>query len=166
MPSPKPIVYVDANVVIEAHRAGCWRTFIARYDVRTTRECWRELGRGDPRDSDYVPVDTTALASEVVVCDVTTSMLATAITRAPSCAMIHRGERELLAWVAAQSGEVLLMTTADRAAVKSACRLGLDTRLISLEELAERSGCRPALRSWFCKRWLSQVKTEVLLEDF
>lgn len=164
MPPPKPIVYVDANVVIEANRTRCWPALAARYDVRTTRECWRELGRGDPRDSDYVPVDTASLANQVGVHDATTAMLTAAFARAPQCALIHRGERELLAWVAAQTGEVLLLTTADRAAVKAACRLKLESRLVSLEELAERIGERPAVKSWYSKRWLSQVKTEALLD--
>ena len=164
MPPPKPIVFVDANVVIEAHRTRCWPALAARYDVRTTRECWRELSRGDPRDSDYVPVDLKALAGQVSVHDATTAMLAAAAARAPQCALIHRGERELLAWVAAQTGEVLLLTTADRAAVKAACRLKQASRLVSLEELAEQIGERPAVRGWFRKRWLSQVRTEVLLE--
>ena len=164
MPPVNPIVYVDTNVVIEAHRVRCWQALATRYHIHTTRECWRELGRGDSRDPDYVPVDLVALAKQVTVHDVTTVMLAVAATRAPQCALIDRGERDLLAWVAGQKGQVLLLTTADRAAVKAACQLGLDSRLVALEDLMDRVGAHPALKNWFRKGWLSHVKTEALLE--
>jgi hypothetical protein len=62
--------------------------------------------------------------------------------------------------------DVWVLTTADRAAVRTACALGMDARLVSLEELAAGSGQKPKLNEWFTKNWLGKVKTEYLLDGF
>jgi hypothetical protein len=46
---------------------------------------------------------------------------------------------------------------------RTACALGLDDRLRSLEELAHACGQKPKVEEWFTKKWLSKVKTEYLL---
>ena len=85
--------------------------------------------------------------------------------RTPLLNQIDAGERHLLAYVAAQDKNALLLTTGDRAAVRAACALGLDDRLRSLEELAGACGQKPAVAEWFKKKWLSTVKTEFVLDS-
>jgi hypothetical protein len=88
-----------------------------------------------------------------------------ASTRASGIVALDAGERDLLAHVAAKTKDAWLITTADRAAVKTACALKLDGRLISLEELASQCGQKPKLKEWFQKKWLSNVRSEFLLDS-
>jgi len=80
---------------------------------------------------------------------------------------LDKGERHLLTHVVdLKDRNVWVLTTADRAAVKMACALSLDVRLVSLEELAAGSGQKPGLNEWFTKNWLGKVRTEYLLDGF
>ena len=165
MPPARQIVYVDTNVVIEAVDTGCWAALLNRFDVRTVAEVRRETQAGNRLIKSYVVVDKTQFDAKVTVAEVTKVQLAAAQLRTPLLSQIDPGERHLLAYVAAQDKNALLLTTGDRAAVRAACALGLDDRLRSLEELAGACGQKPAVGDWFTKKWLSKVKTELLLDS-
>ena len=164
MAPARQIVYVDTNVVIEAVDTGCWAALLNKFDVRTVAEVRRETQAGNRLIKNYVVVDKTQFDAKVTVAEVTKVQLAAAQLRTPLLNQIDPGERHLLAYVAMQDRNALLLTTGDRAAVRAACALGLDERLRSLEELAGACGQRPAVADWFTKKWLSKVKTEFLLE--
>jgi hypothetical protein len=102
--------------------------------------------------------------ANVTVHAVTAADVLNATVKASNLAAIDKGERDLLAWAAAQNPNALLLTTGDRAAVKAACSLKLDGRLCSLEELAKQCGLSPKLNLWFTKDWLGSVKTEFLFD--
>ena len=163
--SPRQIVYVDTNVVIEATDTGCWTALLERFDIRTVAEVRRETQAGDRRIKKYVVVDKNLFDAKVTVTDVTQLQIAEAQLRTPLIAQIDEGERHLLAFVAAQDKNALLLTTGDRAAVRASCALGLADRLRSLEELARTCGQKPILNEWYTTKWLSTVKTEYLLES-
>lgn len=165
MPPSRQIVYVDTNVVIEAVDTGCWAALLNKFDVRTVAEVRRETQAGNRLIKSYVVVDKTQFDAKVTVAEVTKVQLAAAQLRTPLLSQIDPGERHLLAYVAAQDKNALLLTTGDRAAVRAACALGLDDRLRSLEELAGACGQKPAVGDWFTKKWLSKVKTEFLLDS-
>lgn len=163
MPPARQIVYVDTNVVIEAVDTKCWAALLNKYDVRTVAEVRRETQAGNRLIKNYVVVDKTLFDTKVTVAEVTKVQLAAAQLRTPLLSQIDPGERHLLAYVAAQDKNALLLTTGDRAAVRAACALRLDDRLRSLEELASACGQNPAVAEWFTKKWLSRVKTEFFL---
>lgn len=166
MPAPvRQVVYVDTNVVIEATRTGCWKALLERFDVRTVAEVRREAQAGDPKAKEYVAVDVKIFKESVTVCEVTQKQIVSAQLRSRLITQIDAGERDLLAYVAAQDKSALVLTTGDRAAVRAACALGLDNQLRSLEELAKDCGERPAVGNWFTKTWLGKVKTECLLDS-
>ena len=164
MPQPaRQIVYVDTNVVIEAIDCGCWKALLNHYDVRTVAEVRREAQAGNRRIKSYVVVDDALFDSKVTVVEVTNTQVAAAQLRSRLMTQIDPGERDLLAYVAVQDQNALVLTTGDRAAVRAACALGLAERLRSLEELAGDCGQKPAVADWFTKKWLSKVKMEFLL---
>jgi len=164
MPAPaRQIVYVDTNVVIEAIDTGCWKALLNQFDIRTVAEVRRETQAGHRRIKSYVVVDKDLFDEKVKVFEATSVQIAAAQLRTRLMAQIDAGERDLLAYVAAQDKNALLLTTGDRAAVRTACALGLDDRLRSLEELAHACGQKPKVEEWFTKKWLSKVKTEYLL---
>jgi hypothetical protein len=163
-PAARQVVYVDTNVVIEATRTACWATLIQHFDVRTVEVVRQEAQSGKGRGKGYVPVDASVFDANVKVEKVSQVQIAAAQLRSTLIAQIDAGERELLAYVATQDKNALLLSTGDRAAVRAACALGLDNQLRSLEELAQKCGQQPDVAEWFTKAWLSRVRTECLLD--
>jgi hypothetical protein len=165
MPLVRKVVYVDTNVVLEAHRTGCWADLIERFDVRTVEIVQSETQSGDCRQRGYVVVNMREFCVKVTINNVTDVQRLKASARAPSLTALDAGERDLLAFVASEDPGSLLLTTADKAAVKTACQLGLETRLISLEDMAGQCGKNPPLKRHYTKSWLGQVRTEFLFEN-
>lgn len=163
MPPARQIVYVDTNVVIEAIDTGCWAALLNHFDIRTVTEVRRETQAGNRRIKGYVVVDKSQFDAKVTVTETTKVQLAAAQLSTRLMVQIDAGERHLLAFVAAQDKNALLLTTGDRAAVRTACALGLEDCLRSLEELAYACGQKPKVEEWFTKKWLSRVKTDYLL---
>jgi hypothetical protein len=165
MPPSKQIIYVDTNVIIEATRTGCWKAILNKFDVRTVETVKKEALRVPADKSQYVPIDAELITKHVNVEKPGAADVLMASTRASGIVALDAGERDLLAHVAAKTKDAWLITTADRAAVKTACALKLDGRLISLEELASQCGQKPKLKEWFQKKWLSNVRSEFLLDS-
>jgi len=161
-PRSRKVVYVDTNVVIEATRTGCWKALLQTFDIRSVSRVREEAAKEPKNKEGYVPVDMVLFDSKVTVEEVTDADVLMAASTASSIVSLDAGEKYLLARVA-KNPDALLLTTGDKAAVKSVCQLGLGDRLISLQELAEDCGQKPKLREWFTKKWLGQVKTEFLL---
>lgn len=164
MPSPRKVIYVDTNVVLEAQRTGCLSDIVERFDVRTVEMVQTEIQTGDRRREGYVTVNMEEFSRKTTITKVTDVQILQASARAPSLPALDAGERDLLAFVASEDPRSLLLTTADKAAVKTACQLGLDNCLISLEEIAGQCGKSPALKKQYSKSWLGQVRAEFLFD--
>lgn len=167
MATPKKIVYADTNAIIEATRAGCLKGILSLYDVRTVEEVRKEALHVPKDKKSFVKVDEALFRSQVKVSPVKEADILRAAVKAPGLMALDKGERDLLAHVATMKDpDVWVLTTADRAAVRTACALGMDAKLVSLEELAAGSGQKPKLNEWFTKNWLGKVRTEYLLDGF
>lgn len=165
MATPRKIVYVDTNAIIEATRTGCLKAILNQYDVRTVEEVRRESLRVPKNKKPYVKVDESLFRSQVSVAAVNEADVLRAAVKAHGLMALDMGERDLLAHVAGlKDTNLWILTTADRAAVRTACALGIESKLISLEELATGSGQKPKLSEWFTKTWLGKVRTEYLLD--
>jgi hypothetical protein len=166
MPPLPKIVYVDTNVIIEAVRTGCWKSIAQRFAIHTVATVRDEALKVPADKSRYVPVDASTIFRHVTVEMVSQADILLASAKTPNISALDAGERDLLAHVAARHDDAWIVTTADKAAVKTACALGLESKLVSLEELAEASGSKPKLHEWHLKRWLSKVRSEFLLDHF
>jgi len=113
----RPVVYLDTCVIIEAHRVGCWKQLVSRYELHTVRRCCEELADGNPHDPEYVPVDRNQIAEDMIVHDCERRQSIAAATKAASFGGLDAGERDLLAWCADQDPEAMIITTGDRAAI-------------------------------------------------
>lgn len=164
MPQLPKIVYVDTNVIIEATRTGCWKSIAQRFAIHTVETVRDEALKVPTDKTNYVSVDGESISRHVTVESVSPADVLLASVKTPGILALDAGERDLLAHVAARCGSAWIVTTADKAAVKSACALGLDSKLVSLEELAEASGSKPKLNEWYLKRWLGKVRSEFLLD--
>jgi len=167
MATPKKIVYIDTNAIIEATRTGCLKAILNHYDVRTVEEVRKESLHVPKDKKSFVKVDEALFRSQVNVSPVSEADILRAAVKAPGLMALDKGERDLLAHVAdLKDPDVWVLTTADRAAVRTACALSIEPRLVSLEELATGSGQKPKLSEWFTKNWLRKVRTEYLLDGF
>lgn len=165
-PSKQSKVYMDTNVILEAHRTSCWRGMANFYDVQIVEEIDRELDKQNPADSRWIEVDMVKLRLCVAVHKVSQEMVAMIELASSRVGDIHPGERDLLAF-ARLDKSAWLLTAGDRGAVKAACALGMTERLRTLEGLASQAGIQPklALNYHYTNKWLSEVKTEYLLES-
>lgn len=161
---PKEILYVDTCVVIEATRAGCWNAVAGHFQIHTVDEVSKELATKPDIVHGYVNIDIKAFLKQAVIEPKQPQALLQAAANSAAITALDPGERYLLAHVFVIEKNGWLVTTGDKAAVKTACSLGLSERLISLEEVADKCGQRPTLNSWYTKKWLSDQKTAYLLE--
>jgi len=165
MTASRKVVYVDTNVIIEATRTGCWKAILNHFDVRTVTEVQREALTVPANKKSYVPIDANLFNSHVKIETVGRIEVLKASVKSPGLTALDAGERDLLAHLAGLGDDVWLVTTADRAAVRTACELKMDSRLVSLEHLAAECGQKPKVNDWFTNRWLGNVRTDFLFDS-
>ncbi len=159
------VVFVDTNVIIEAHRTGCWNALVGSYEIHTVETVREESLRGRKDNPEYVVVDARVFDGNVTVHHVSDKERAKAIIEHPGLATLDEGEKDLLAYLYSAGIEVMILTTGDTAAIRMACRLGFADQLRSLEALARKGSTRRALKEWYTSKHLESVKTRCILDD-
>lgn len=166
---PRMRVFVDTNIILEAFRTGCWAAICERFDVETVEKCIEEALTGNPDDPRRIHVDRETLVDGLAARHaVGNRELADLRLNHPGCSGLDDGELHLLAWLHAQGliGQVLvLVSTADKAAIVATGRLGGLDSLASLEQLAQDAGVSrgqlDSLANHYRSRWLDEIKTKV-----
>jgi hypothetical protein len=158
----KRTVFVDTNIIIEAHRTGCWRDISSRCDIHIVKSVYEEALSGRKTRAGYIEVNQTELQHSVTIHEVTNKQIADAIGACPELVNVDKGERDLLSFLHTYPEEIWFLTTADKAAVKAAYALGLRERFISLEKLAGVTTI--PLRGGYTEAALSAICTECLLD--
>ncbi len=94
--------------------------------------------------------------------------LATLVLSNPACSTLDDGEKHLFAWLFANKllpSQVIVVTTADKAALVASHGLGWLDSMTSLEDLARKAGVGrgnlDALVSQYRNDWLSSIKTKI-----
>jgi len=155
-------IVLDTNAIIEAHRVKCWKLMLEYFAVESTEECCREAASGESRTAGYVVVDVPAMREAIRIHRPPAAMIARAATTALNFQSIDPGEREVLA-VAMADPRLQRIGTADRIAIQVASQLGLLDRVVSLEEILETVGDSRPLMAHHCKKWLSDIRLQLLL---
>lgn len=163
--------FVDTNIILEAFRTGCWNALCEQYAIETVEKCIEEALTGNASDPRHIAIDRTVLVAglsgrhAVSKRDVVELVLAH-----PHCHALDDGELHLLAWLNANGllpGALILLSTADKAAVVATGRLGWMDSLTSLEFLAQRSGATRGqmnnLARHYREGWLEEIKTKIRL---
>lgn len=166
---PRTRVFVDTNIILEAFRTRCWTAICHQFDVETVEKCIEEALTGNPDDPRRVHVDRDVLIGGLAARHaVGKRALAELRLSHPECSGLDDGELHLLAWLKAQGliGQVLvLVSTADKAAIVATGRLGGLDSLASLEQLAQDAGVARGqldnLANHYRSRWLDEIKTKV-----
>jgi hypothetical protein len=162
-------VFADTNVILEAFRTSCWTAICNHFAIETVEECIKETltgNPGDPRHISVSPSDLNAgLAGQHAV---SRKELASLVLAHPSCATLDDGEKHLLAWLLANKllpSTVIVLTTADKAALVASHALGWLDCAVSLENLARQAGVgRTNLNSLalqYREDWLAGIKTKI-----
>lgn len=164
-------VFVDTNVIIEAFRTGCWTVICQKYAVETVEKCIEEALTGDPSDPRRIPVDHNALDSGLAARHAVSKKERVALVLAhPRCQTLDDGELHLLAWLHANGlipDALILLSTADKAAIVATGELGWIDSLVSLEHLAKISGVTrgqvDGLARHYRAEWLDEIKVKIRL---
>lgn len=166
---PKPRVFADTNVILEAFRTGCWTAICQQYAIETVEKCIEEALTGDPDDPRRIQVDRETLVGGLAGRHaVGKRELATFILTHPDCQGLDDGEMHLLAWLHAQGllqNVLVLISTADKAAIVATGRIGWLDSVVSLEHLAQNSGVTrgqlDSLARHYRTQWLDEIKFKV-----
>lgn len=166
---PKTRVFADTNVILEAFRTGCWTSICSQFAIETVQKCVEETLTGNPGDSRHVVVPFADLKAGLAgEHPVTRKELALLVLDHPSCSTLDDGEKHLLAWLLAHKllpSAVIVVTTADKAALVASHSLGWLDCAVSLEDLARKAGVGrvnlDALALQYREDWLSSIKTKI-----
>ena len=166
---PKPRVFADTNVILEAFRTSCWTAISSHFAIETVEKCVEETLTGNPGDPRHVSVPATDLKAGLAgQHPVTRKELASLVLAHPSCGTLDDGEKHLLAWLLANQllpSAVIVVTTADKAALVASHGLGWLDCAVSLEDLARKAGVGranlDALALQYREDWLSSIKTKI-----
>ncbi len=164
-------VFADTNVILEAFRTGCWTVISNRFTIETVEKCVEETLTGNPDDPRHVsvlPIDLkTGLSGQHPV---TPREIVSLVLAHPACGGLDDGEKHLLAWLFANRllpSSVIVVTTADKAALVATHGLGWLDGVVSLEYLARQAGVGrvklDALALQYREDWLSSIKTKIRL---
>lgn len=168
---PKIRVFADTNVILESFRTGCWAAISNHFSIETVEKCVEETLTGDPGDSRHVAVPSADLTAGLSgQHPVNRKELASLVLSNPSCSTLDDGEKHLFAWLYANKllpSQVIVVTTADKAALVASNGLGWLDCMTSLEDLARKAGVGrvnlEALALQYREDWLSSIKTKVRL---
>jgi hypothetical protein len=158
-------VFVDTNVIIEAHRVKVWKRLSSQYNLATAEVCLQETQRGGAQSNpDYVEVPENEARAVVQLFSVTErSRIMTALH--PGSNVLDAGEFDLMAQII---NEILPGTATpyricspDKALMRFAFELGIVDNLVSLEDLIKNPS-HPYRRN-FTRQWQSEFVTRLKL---
>jgi hypothetical protein len=163
---PKQRVLVDTNVIIEAHRTGCWNTIVNYFSVETVEKVIEETQTGSQNRAPETLIDEAKLRSSLhYIAKITDEMRAKFHESFP-LALLDDGERDLLVYAGVlPAGDIWLLNSPDMAAVRHAHSRGWLDRLVSLEILnAHLKGKLGAtFKDNYSEQWLSIRRTRLIL---
>jgi hypothetical protein len=164
-------VFADTNVILEAFRIGCWKVVAERFAKETVEKCREEALSGNPDAPGFIripPLELDTLLAKVH--SVGKLQIATIGLALPQGLALDAGERDLFAWLQFENFDSetdWVATTSDRAAIRAAHHLGWLDKLISLEELAHKSGVGTrkldAMKRHYRADWLENAKVTLRL---
>lgn len=164
-------VFVDTNVIIEAHRVGCWNAICGSYLIETVEECVKESSRGNPEEPGYVQIPTDELREKLTqIHQVSQQEIASLILSHSECTVLDDGEQHIFARLYADQvlpSSTILVSSPDKASIGAAHNLGWLDSWVSLHVLARDAGVQRSvlgqLRMQYQDSWLSNAKIKVLL---
>lgn len=159
------VVLVDTNVILEAHRIGCWAAIAQHFSLHTVAKVVEETQTGYQNRHPETWIDEAKLrAAFDCVVDVTDEERIVFNVEHTHPAL-DAGERDLLLYAQTLQESAWLLNSPDSAAVRFAHRQGWIDRVVSLEAMSSslKAKLREDMRDNYTERWLASIKTRLLL---
>lgn len=159
-------VLVDTNVVIEAHRTGCWKTIAGYFAMETVEKVIEETQTGAQNRAPHTWIDAAKLRASLRHIAVVTDEMRARFHLAHPDAALDPGELDLLIHAETiDASDAWLLNSPDMAAIRHAHRRGWLDRVVSLEAMNAHLKGRlcTALRQNFSEAWLSTKRTRLRL---
>lgn len=163
---PKQRVLVDTNVIIEAHRTGCWTALSLYFAMETVEKVIEETQTGCQNRSPETLIDESRLRASMRHVAVIDDDMRASFHAAFPAAILDPGERDLLIHAGSlRAAEAWLLNSPDMAAVRHAHGRGWLDRVVSLEVMNAHLKGRlaSALRDNYTEHWLSVRRTRLVL---
>ena len=163
---PGQIVLADTNVIIEAHRTGCWKVLANHFAIHTVEKVVEETQTGFQNRQTEQTIDEASLRKACKhIVKISETQRAQFHIDFPE-ALLDPGERDLIIHAGTLGvADIWLLNSPDMAAVRHAHGRGWIDRLVSLEAMNAHLKFKPkaALRENYSERWLSTKRTNLLL---
>lgn len=159
------IVLVDTNVIIEAHRTGCWKALADAFALHTVDKVIEETQTGFQNRKPEQQIDLKSLLATLAHVERVTDEDRAGFNMRHGHPSLDPGERDLLIYAERSSETAWLLNSPDMAAVKFAGGVGWLDRLVSLEAMTGRIRFRhpERLRDNYTEAWLVQRRTRLRL---
>ena len=158
------IVLVDTNVIIEAHRTTTWNALADYFDLHTVEKVIEETQTGANNRREQDNIKETDLRVSLGHVHTVTEPERAAVLSSSGGVILDPGELDLLAYAnTLGSGQIWLLNSPDRAAVRYCHAKNWQDRVVSLEEMA---GLLRIKRDWrlnYTSAWLSEFKLNLFL---
>lgn len=154
-------VFLDTNVIIEAHRVNAWRAICGQFRLDTVMRCIEELNTGRRRP---VTVDTDEIIVRLAPKEPSPQHMTILAVRYPESVDMDDGEKEILAYVLSLQPNTFFICSPDKALIRAAYALDLIDRYLALEHLTESAGLKPDIEYQYTKAFLGEYRTKLLLE--
>lgn len=160
-------VLVDTNVILEAHRTGCWRALRGGRRLETVETCVIETQTGAQNRRPEQRIDEAALRADLkAVHEVTKAERAGALARDTFLMRLDAGELDLWCHALARP-DAWVLCGPDTTSLRLGVRLGMADRLVALEGLLETVGHRPKidLRRNFTTAWHRETLATMAMQE-
>lgn len=159
------ILLLDANVIIEAHRTGCWAAIARYFALHTVEKVIEETQTGyQNRDPETLINEASLRSAFTYVADVDDTQRVS-FNLAYQHPALDDGERDLSVYALTLTEPVWWINGPDIALLRFAHRAKWIDRLVSLESMVAntKARLRHDLRENYTERWLSVKRTNLLL---
>ena len=162
---PKQIVLVDTNVILEAHRTGCWKPLAAYFSLHTVAKVVEETQTGYQNRSPEELIDEGTLRGQLVHVENISETQRVQVNMTHGHPSLDDGERDLIIYAETFDSQVWLLNSPDMAAVRFCHKQGWLQRLVSLGAMTShiKTHLREDLRINYTEGWLSVKRTDLLL---
>jgi hypothetical protein len=163
------IVLVDTNVILEAHRVGCWVALSQYFALHTVEKVVEETQTGYQNRAPEQTISEATLRKQLRYVESVTDTQRAEFSINYADAVLDDGERDLVIYAglltqAKPAVQVWFLNSPDIATIRYASRRQWLDHLISLEEMSKhlKQKSKLALRSNYTGSWLSNQKVQFI----
>jgi hypothetical protein len=163
------IVLVDTNVILEAHRVGCWIALSQYFALQTVEKVVEETQTGFQNRSPEQNISEPALRKQLKSIESITELQRAEFAATHFNSVLDDGERDLVIYAGLLTQNhpkinIWFLNSPDIATIRHAHRRAWLDHLVSLEEMCQhlKLKAKPPLRNNYTRSWLSGQKLQFI----